>query len=323
MHGNETAEVRLACCCGCPQSRHPFLARVCARRVCVCVSVCLCVCLCLCHVFQSAVALHSLLTSKLPMHRAVAEPSALPFARLTLLAPGQQLVRAFSAQLPADPNGLVEQLYQVGPDTCSVRSLAMLVSHIMFDKMFDRLRTSEQLGYSVNCYHTSLCGVVHYSLRIQSAKYTVGHVHKRISWFVEWFRGFLDELTEDTLAKFVDALVETKLQPDARMSAETNRHWGEITSRRYDFEYLVEEVAALRAVTKPALLSFYDSVFTAPTARSLSVWVKRTQAEDDSEFDPSWVDASSDAAVEALHGDADWFQRAPVDALAGRAASDA
>ena len=41
-------------------------------------------------------------------------------------------------------------------------------------------------------------------------------------------------LPSDKFDNFKTALIERKLQPDSHISEESDRHWGEIKSRRYE-----------------------------------------------------------------------------------------
>lgn len=102
----------------------------------------------------------------------------------------------------------------------------------MYERLFDTLRTKEQLGYSVSCDYSVVEGVLGFYVIVQSSKYSVAHVHGRIAAFLSEFHGYVTALAADKYAAFVTSLVDKKLQPDDNFSQETARHWTEIRERR-------------------------------------------------------------------------------------------
>lgn len=61
-------------------------------------------------------------------------------------------------------------------------------------------------------------------------------------------------MPEDEFAEHKEALVRAKQQQDGQLYAESDRHWDHIVNRRYNFRSREQEVAAVGALTKGAMM---------------------------------------------------------------------
>ena len=89
--------------------------------------------------------------------------------------------------------------------------------------------------------------------------YTTGthgptHVDTRIDAFLSSFARELRDMSEDEFSEHKDALVSAKQQQDGQLYAESDRHWDHIVNRRYNFRSREQEVAAVGALTKEAMV---------------------------------------------------------------------
>ena len=57
---------------------------------------------------------------------------------------------------------------------------------------------------------------------------------------------------------YAGGLVDRKLEPDRRLSSETERNWAEITTGQLDFDRRRDEAKALGDIREGDLLRFFD-----------------------------------------------------------------
>lgn len=61
-------------------------------------------------------------------------------------------------------------------------------------------------------------------------------------------------MTNTELEHHRAALIENKLEKDKNMKGTSNRLWGHIVSRRYDFDAQIQDVQNIKKVTKQDLI---------------------------------------------------------------------
>ncbi|TYZ62278.1 hypothetical protein PybrP1_011397 [[Pythium] brassicae (nom. inval.)] len=159
-----------------------------------------------------------------------------------------------------ETNSAVEVYYQIGKCGYEHHAYALLLNQIMQEPLFHHLRTIQQLGYEVYCCVRDTHGVLGFSIAVQSASHASGDIAVRIDSFVHAaFLQHLQELSAKTFAAHVATLQRHKSRPDAQLSAETDRYWEAIQSRRFDFFAEREIVAALDRCTLPGLIECYGA----------------------------------------------------------------
>jgi len=122
-------------------------------------------------------------------------PAALrPEERVSLLPRGTSHLLRAPALNPDEPNSVVEVYFQLGPDTPRARAVLDLVAHAAAEPCYNRLRTREQLGYSVHAGARSTHGVLGYCVVVVSSggekgEHSPDHVDGRIdAWMAEFGR---------------------------------------------------------------------------------------------------------------------------------------
>ena len=117
-----------------------------------------------------------------------------PEERVALLPRGSSHLLRAPTLNPDEPNSVVEVYFQLGPDTPRARAVLDLVAHAAAEPCYNRLRTREQLGYSVHAGARSTHGVLGYCVVVVSSggengEHSPEHVDARIdAWMAEFGR---------------------------------------------------------------------------------------------------------------------------------------
>uniref|UniRef100_K3WX23 Nardilysin n=1 Tax=Globisporangium ultimum (strain ATCC 200006 / CBS 805.95 / DAOM BR144) TaxID=431595 RepID=K3WX23_GLOUD len=176
------------------------------------------------------------------------------------------LLRAVSDH-DEETNSAVEVYYQVGKCSYEDHAYAELLHQIMQEPLFHALRTRQQLGYEVSCCVRDTHGVLGFSIAVQSASHAAGEIAVCIDRFVQHdFCAHLDALRGDEFAHHVATLQRLKSRLDTTLTDETDRHWEEIQTRRYDFHVERELVDALSQCCLEGLRERYRAWLLASSA---------------------------------------------------------
>jgi nardilysin len=149
---------------------------------------------------------------------------------------------------------------------------------LMEEPVFDRLRTKEQLGYSVFCMLRNTFGILGLSITVntQATKFSVDHVDTRIESFLEWFvNDKLAKITDEDFNDVIRTLIKQKSQADVTLSQEFCRNWAEIQSREYLFDRHLSDCKLLENCDKAAMIDFSTKLIDSKNVlrRKLSVQV--------------------------------------------------
>lgn len=185
---------------------------------------------------------------------------------------------------PAQENSCTQVVYQVGKtqedfrrDACL--SLCCQIGHV---SAFQKLRTELQLGYIVQAFPAVTEDVCGFSVLVQGPREHPKDVDGLIEEWLEAFEQELEDMSEETFQKNVQALVNERTQRYSGLIQETTRHWSEILPRRYKFSRIVESTRALETVAKEDVVAFFKKYLAkgAPDRRKLSIRVLGTSAGD-------------------------------------------
>jgi len=86
-------------------------------------------------------------------------------------APSSSMMKGVSVPTKdkKDPNTAVELYFQVGPDNLSERVLIDLLAQIMYEPLYDQVRTKDQFGYQVSVDVKWTFGVMGLCLKVVSS----------------------------------------------------------------------------------------------------------------------------------------------------------
>jgi protease-3 len=151
---------------------------------------------------------------------------------------------------------------------CSAEAIATsahlgLLDHIIGDECFYQLRTVEQLGYVVFCFHVTLSGVASFQALVQSEEYNASYVLREIDLFLESFGAMtVANFTGESLGAQKDLYARTLRKKSQTLKDESDRLWSEISSGREQFDYNDQLLAALDGITPESLRQFYRRYIT-------------------------------------------------------------
>ena len=182
--------------------------------------------------------------------------SLLPELRTVQLQTGVRYEHELPVMNPQEVNSAVSIVYQVGEDSTLNAAMLDLFCQVCKDSAFNQLRTVEQLGYLVWTGNSSHRGVLSFRVIIQSADREPRLLEERVEAFLAGFTEELEKMEEDVFDRHRAAVIAKKQEKDKTLSAESNRHWGEISNRRGRFSKREEEVEVLRGVEKAQVVQW-------------------------------------------------------------------
>lgn len=177
---------------------------------------------------------------------------------------------------PNDNNSFIKSFYQMGPDTLRLRNLARLVEAILNPKVYDFLRSKEQLGYGVACKLESKGDAIGISLLVlsQESKNIYSKVYEKMNIFMtEVAAKSIDELSDEDFETFRESRVKSLSAGHRTLSEEASRNWNEIGEQDYIFDRFELAAEGTRRLTKLELQEFFKSFTQPDKVRKLSVQV--------------------------------------------------
>ena len=170
---------------------------------------------------------------------------------------------------------MVYAYYQHGIATHELRAVTLLVHQLMGEKLFDQLRTPEQLGSSASGSLETLYDVSGFRVTVESAFHAPAFVEERINAFLCGFPAQIEAMEEAEFAKTRRSLVDSVLTMDVSLSAEADRHWTHVTNQKYQY-YRGQIVASMiNRTTKAEVVEWLRAnlVPTEPSCRRVTVFV--------------------------------------------------
>ena len=146
-----------------------------------------------------------------------------------------------------------------------------LLVHLMYEPLFNRLRTNETLGYSVDCSARNTNGVMGFCISVTSATATPLYIERRATAFVQRFLRTLGRMRRAAFATNVEAAAANKLLDDHNLAEEMQRGLVEIESRQYCWDRAEQEAAAIRAVSLAELCAWAKENLLGAARHALSV----------------------------------------------------
>lgn len=178
--------------------------------------------------------------------------------QLVLQVPTTSQTLRCAAKDPMDPNRAVEIYFQVGKDNTFDRVMADLLMEMMYEPLYDQVRTKDQFGYQVSCDTRWTDGVIGMQIQVVSSSKTAEEIDTRIEEFLTDYRQTLADMTQADFLEHMAGLAKQKLDMFNSMSEETGHYWSEIRNGRYMFQVEREEVLCLKGFTKTQALEAYD-----------------------------------------------------------------
>ena len=182
---------------------------------------------------------------------------------------------ALSTQNPEEGTNVVYVHYQHGVSTHSLRALLLMVHQLMGEKLFDQLRTKEQLGYVASGSVETMYDVQGFRITVESAFHPPAYVEERINAFLAGFPAQVAAMADAEYVKTRRSLVDSVLTMDVSLSSEADRHWTHITNQKYQY-YRGQIVASeINKITREEVVAWLQAnlVPETPLARKITVFV--------------------------------------------------
>ncbi|OQR67699.1 insulin-degrading enzyme-like [Tropilaelaps mercedesae] len=177
------------------------------------------------------------------------------------------------------PFGAVMTLYQIGAiDSADLKTsmLNELLCRLIDERVFNILRTKEQLGYIVSCETKLSYGTQGLLVLVQS-DLPSAYIYERIETFMnQAMSRLLGELPSERFEDYKRALISLKLDKPKTIEEKTRLMWDEVCSRSFLFDRVKLEVEAIKDLQKSDIVGFYKRYIEhgAPERKQLVVCVK-------------------------------------------------
>ena len=208
-----------------------------------------------------------------------------PLSRCPALPPGRLHVRRATSRNPEDANCAVDLYWQLGTDDEGSMKLAArvaLLEFLMYEPLFDALRTKQQLGYSISCESHNTCGTFGFLLSVVSATHGAADIEARALAFLEAYAATLEALPANEYATNQQAAIDGHLLDDKSIDEEACRYWFEIDMRTYCFSRAEDEAEAMRATSQTDLVRWLRQAFlTEQASRRLTIAISPATAAAD------------------------------------------
>ena len=160
---------------------------------------------------------------------------------------------------------MVYVYYQHDVCTHESRAMSLLVHQLIGEKLFDQLRTKEQLGYVASGSLETLYDVGGFRVTVESAFHSPEFVEERVDAFLLGFPAQVRAMDDAEFVKTRRSLVDSVLTMDVSLSAEADRHWTHVSNQKYQF-YRGQIIAGLiDGVSKREVVAWLEANL-APTA---------------------------------------------------------
>ncbi|KAL7425090.1 metalloprotease [Cryptotrichosporon argae] len=194
----------------------------------------------------------------------------------TLILPSAEHVWEIDVANAAEPNNCVDYQLQIGDGTDpALRARLALLAQIGKEPSYNVLRTQEQLGYVVFAMMAGSTARIGYRVIVQSER-SPSHVENRIEAFLDTLPMLIEDMADDDFERHRQTLIDKKREKPKNLGEETQRFWGRINDRYYDFGRRETDARALASVTKAEVvdLARQHVISAAPARRKLSVHLK-------------------------------------------------
>lgn len=178
--------------------------------------------------------------------------------------------------MPNDENSYIKNLYQIGMKTKKTHNMNKILKKIIDPKVYDILRSKQQLGYAVGCQIESFGAVQAISIVVMSQehkhKFTV--VHEKIDEFVETvIIPAINDLTEEEFEKHKEARIKELQQDLLTLSEESSSNWEEIEFEYYMFDKFEVFADVTRKLTLEEFKEHFNSFMSPDKQRKLCIQV--------------------------------------------------
>lgn len=185
--------------------------------------------------------------------------------------------------LPNDKNSVVKNYYQIDSASVEAQCLLELLVKTIREPIFNKLRTKEQLGYSVSCASKNDNDTLGFSVLIecQEKKNSARLVDAKIEDFLWEFLSILETMNENEFEIVKRSIINQKHAVDIDLESEVVRNWNEIRERKYQFDRCEIEARQIELLNKNSLIIFFKEFVLSSSRRKLSIHLLANAGDDD------------------------------------------
>lgn len=227
-------------------------------------------------------------------------------SQFVLQLPPKQLDIVCAAKDPTESNTAVELYIQVGKDNLADRVMVDLLMEILYEPIYNQLRTKDQFGYDVSCASRWTHGIIGMVFCVVTPSKTAEETKDRIEKFLLDYRQKVVDMSTDDFLEVMIGLASDKLNMFNSLSEETGHYWSEIREARYSWEDHREEVLHLKTITKEETLKAYDKWLSPENKKRRQMTIKVVAGEGPAavgrpEVTSEDIEDYNDKCVEAIH----------------------
>jgi len=189
--------------------------------------------------------------------------SASDYVRKRFYAPESAKTVAYNTDLPVDDLGMM--LLYAAPEASVAREAAgrVLARHLR-NRVFDTLRTEEQLGYAAGGITTTLQDHPMIGFYIQTPVKGPVEMLARFEAFAQEYGETLEALSADQFANLKSGVLTALTEPPTNLADEAGPFLSDWNRERYEFGSRQQMIAAVDAVTIDDVRAYYRETVLAP-----------------------------------------------------------
>jgi secreted Zn-dependent insulinase-like peptidase len=154
--------------------------------------------------------------------------------------------------------------------------LTKILKKFIDPKVYDHLRSKQQLGYAVGCSFESYGGILGIAIIVisQEHKHKFTEIYQKINEFLETIiRPAIDEITDEEFENFKDAHIKDLQSEILTLSSEVSDNWDQIDTEYYTFNTDEVNAEVSKQLTKEDLQQFYHSFMDVENQRVLCLQI--------------------------------------------------
>jgi insulysin len=190
-----------------------------------------------------------------------------------------------------NPNAAVFVWYQLG-SYYDLEQNAMLKigSSMLEEKIYDTLRTKEQLGYLVFSGQRSQYVSSGFRIAVQSSEYNASHLLSRIDNLVNHvIPEHLDSITDDVWQGMLQSTIAAASERPTTLGKRTRTIWRAVEDSSYSFTRNKNTIEILKTLTKSTVINFLKSIFSSYTRVAILITSSHLQEPLYVESKDTWV----------------------------------
>ncbi|XP_052214600.1 nardilysin-like isoform X2 [Dreissena polymorpha] len=228
---------------------------------------------------QEAIDIHNMVLSKLPQQNPLEETV---FQTHDLVHKLPQ--SSHYCQVPSlNPEGTISCIvnyYHSRPGDLKKTCLNSLLQTQLSEPCFDRLRTKQQLGYTVMCVNYLTYGIMGFGILVEftASKFSMRYVDDRLEEFMKEMRQLLENTTDEEFEELIESEITSRMIEDTCLEQEVGRYWHEITNNSYVFDRHLKEIEILEDLTKEDIIDWFTAEYSGENTKKLSIQVVGKQS---------------------------------------------